>query len=79
MKCIEKCTLQRKGFFDETNGLNVENIVKEDTPALGESVARSIAQKCAVKKEASETICDWASRAVHCLEAEERNHLSQKT
>lgn len=33
MKCIEKCTLERQGLFDETNGLNVENVVKLDTQA----------------------------------------------
>lgn len=78
-KCIEKCILHKQGLFDETNGLNVENVVKEATPALGESVARTIAQKCAVEKEESETDCDWASRAMHCLKAEEQSHLSQKS
>lgn len=78
-KCIRKCALEKSGMFDETNGLNVENIIKmEIQDGRSESAARSRAEKCAVKKEESETFCDWASRALDCLVAEIFNEQNVK-
>lgn len=50
----------------------MENIVKfEIDNGFSESDARTIAEKCAVKKKETETNCDWASRGLDCLSAEE--------
>lgn len=70
LKCSRKCALENLGFFNETNGFNVENIVKNEMEfGFSESVARSIAEKCAVKKEGSESNCEWADRGLSCLKA----------
>lgn len=70
--CNQKCALQRLGLFDDTNGFNFENIVKtQRQEGFSESVARSMAEKCAVKKHVFETNCEWASRGLDCLVAEE--------
>lgn len=70
-KCSLKCSLENLGLFNETNGFNVENIVKmEMADGTNESVARSLAEKCAVKKQGSESYCEWADRGFSCLRAE---------
>lgn len=49
---ILKCAFEKIGLFNETNCFNVERIVKTEMDSIGrsESDARSIAEKCAVKK-----------------------------
>lgn len=70
-KCTIKCTFEKIGFFDETNGFNIENIVKSQMQnGQSESAARTVAEKCAVTRKESETICEWANRGANCFEAE---------
>lgn len=72
--CFKKCVFEKLGLFDETYGLNVENIVEaEKREGFSESVARSMAKKCAVKKLDTESICEWARRSTDCVEAEEQS------
>ncbi|XP_037028367.1 general odorant-binding protein 99a-like [Bradysia coprophila] len=71
--CNVKCVLEKGGFFDETNGFNVEHIVNvEMKSGRSESGARAVAEKCAVKKEAFESSCGWANRGLDCLRVESR-------
>lgn len=70
-KCFTKCTFEKLGIFDETNGLNVEHLVKiRANGAVSEDLARSKAGKCTVKRGESENSCEWASRIYDCLHAE---------
>lgn len=45
---------------------------------VDENVAKSIADKCAVKKNESEPNCMWASRGYDCLQAQAANFLKAK-
>lgn len=71
-KCFSKCALEKVGIFDESNSLNVEHLVKITmNSAASKSFARSMAEKCAVKREESENNCEWAFRVYECLHARE--------
>lgn len=75
-KYIATCVVEKVGLFDDTSGFNVERIVKTEMNSVGRSEidARSIAEKCAVKKDASETKVDWAIRGLQCLTDEPKNN-----
>lgn len=69
-----KCILEKLELFDETNGFNVERIVEiEMHKGIDANVARSIAEKCSVKKNQSESNWMWTNRGYDCLEAEAKN------
>lgn len=74
--CVRKCLLEKTGLFNETNGFNVENIVKlEMHEGRSDSAAKAVVKKCAVKKKESENNCDWALRGLECLIAEKHTQL----
>lgn len=71
-KCTIKCVLEKNGYFNETNGLNLEYIAnqeKEFGHQLYETVFKPSIERCAFKKEESESYCDWADRIFERLPA----------
>lgn len=80
MKCARKCTYEKIGIFDETSGFNVENIIKSEMlKGFSEDDSKAMTKKCAVKKEESETDCEWASRGGDCFKAEELSRIRSIT
>lgn len=76
-ECQNKCLLESFGLFDGINGFNVDHIVEiEMHDGVDENVAKSIAYKCAVKKNEFESNCMWASRGYDCLQAQVNNCFS---
>lgn len=76
LKCAHKCALELLGFFDEVNGFHIGKIKKMlIEEGFSEHFASLLADKCAVKKESSETNCDWASRGMEIFFKKDLNRL----
>lgn len=68
--CFRKCVLEKVGYFNETNGLNLEYIANQEKELghrLYQTVYKPLYERCAFKKEESESYCDWANRIFECI------------
>lgn len=59
-KCYIKCMFEKQGTFDDTNGVNVEHMIKVSKNP------RALVERCALNRTESENACSWAYRIFEC-------------
>lgn len=69
-ECFVECFISGVGAFDETKGFDVERMIETIVKIDDKSKARAIAEKCAVKREGTESFCEWAARGNACVKSE---------
>lgn len=66
-QCYIKCIFEKMGLFDEKNGFNIENSVKQLGQGKNETTVRPEVVKCADKNTQNSNACEWAYRGFDCF------------
>lgn len=66
-QCYINCIFKKMGLFDETNGFDVEHLVKQLGQGKNETEIRPEVVKCADKNPNKSTACAWAFRGFNCF------------
>ncbi|XP_061393272.1 general odorant-binding protein 99a-like [Musca vetustissima] len=70
-QCYLKCVFVKFGFFDTTNGFNVENIhqqlVGSHAEANHDDAVHAKIESCVDRNEQGSNACEWAYRGATCF------------